>query len=106
MNSTTNPRTGATLNPADLLDVVLIDAAKCARIGDMSVSWWHAEVAAGRGPAPAIRRPRCTRWRAVDVRAFWERFADEAGPDSVAAAGVVALAKRASKAAGAAKTAK
>lgn len=49
-------------------DDALIDVkAVCLLIG-MSTSWAHAEVAAGRFPAPAIRGSRCTRWRAGTVR--------------------------------------
>lgn len=100
--------------PADASEVALIDAAKCAAIGDMSVSWWHAEVAAGRAPPPVIRRPRCSRWRARDVATFWrslvERYAAE--PDTAEAvkkqakkASDAAKAKRASDAARAARAA-
>lgn len=64
--------------PAALQAVALIDAPKCAAAGDMSVSWWHAEVAAGRAPQPVIRRPRCTRWHAAAVADFWRAFAAQA----------------------------
>ncbi|MFL6626339.1 MAG: helix-turn-helix transcriptional regulator [Vitreoscilla sp.] len=57
--------------PSALQDVTLIDAKTCAAVGSMSVSWWHEEVRAGRAPQPVIRQPRFTRWRVVDVRAFW-----------------------------------
>lgn len=57
--------------PADMSDVALLTARQCAEIGGMSLSWWHAEVQAGRAPAPVFRAPRCTRWRASDVRAYW-----------------------------------
>jgi hypothetical protein len=66
----------ATLPPA-AADVALIDAAKCAAIGCMSVSWWNAEVLAGRAPPPAFRKNRCTRWRLADVREFWRKFAEQ-----------------------------
>ena len=84
--------------PADLADVALIDAATCAAAGDMSVSWWHEEVRTGRAPSPVIRRPRCTRWRMLDVRAFWAKSAEQASTDADAAAGVTARATRASAA--------
>jgi hypothetical protein len=61
----------------DFADVALIDAAKCAAIGDMSLAWWFREVHLGHAPAPAIRKPRCTRWKAADVRNFWRRFAEQ-----------------------------
>lgn len=85
--------------PADLASVALIDAPKCAAAGDMSVSWWHAEVAAGRAPAPVIRRPRCTRWRAADVAAYWRAFAAGAQADASAADAVKVRATKASAAA-------
>lgn len=62
--------------PLTLADVALIDAGTCAAAGDMSKSWWLAEVAAERAPKPVVQRPRCTRWRLKDVRAFWIAFAD------------------------------
>ena len=60
-----------------LADVALIDAESCAATGAMSISWWLEEVRAGRAPKPAVQRPRCTRWRLQDVRAFWIAFAEE-----------------------------
>lgn len=85
--------------PADLAAVALIDAPTCAAAGAMSVSWWHEEVRAGRAPAPAIRKPRCTRWRLADVRAFWSKSAEQAAADAKAAAGVTTRATKASAAA-------
>lgn len=82
--------------PADLAAVALIDARTSAAPGDMSVSWWHAEVAAGRAPKPAVRLPRCTRWRLADVRSFWIAFAEKAAADTEAAGRVTARAKKAS----------
>lgn len=70
---------------AGLVDVALIDADACAAAGSMSVSWWHDAVRDGRAPKPVVQRPRCTRWRLVDVRAFWSHFA-ESGPDDTKAA--------------------
>ena len=61
--------------PSALAEVSLIDAAACAGVGSMSISWWHEEVRAGRAPQPVIRKPRCTRWRVPDVRDFWAEFA-------------------------------
>ncbi len=62
--------------PAALASVALIDAQTCAAAGGMSVSWWHEAVRAGRAPAAAIRRPRCTRWRVADVQAFWRALVE------------------------------
>jgi predicted DNA-binding transcriptional regulator AlpA len=85
--------------PADLAAVALIDAPTCAAAGAMSVSWWHEEVRAGRAPAPVIRKPRCTRWRLTDVRAYWSRSAEQAASDARSAADVKARATKASAAA-------
>ena len=92
--------------PADLADVALIDAPTCAAIGDMSISWWHDEVRTGRAPAPAIRKPRCTRWRLIDVRDFWRDTAERATADTRTAALVKAQAAKASAKAQANRAAK
>lgn len=80
-----------------LQSVALIDAKTAASVGSMSLSWWHAEVAAGRAPLPVIKQPRCARWRLQEVRDFWARRA--ARPDEAKAEQVTAQAKRASAAA-------
>ena len=82
--------------PADLVSVALIDAPTCAAAGDMSVSWWHEEVRAGRAHAPAIRKPRCTRWRLADVHAFWGSLAANGASDTEASERMTARAKHAS----------
>ncbi|MBP5992240.1 MAG: hypothetical protein KA766_19755 [Piscinibacter sp.] len=92
------PPAGQTIHPG-LVEVALIDAKACAAVGDVSVSWWHAEVRAGRAPAPVIQRPRCTRWRLGDVKAFWAALSTS--PESVDAERVVGRARRASAAASA-----
>ena len=85
--------------PADLAEVALIDAATCAAPGGLSLSWWHAEVAAGRAPQPVVRMPRCTRWRISDVKNFWIAFAANASADKQTAANVLTHATKASAAA-------
>lgn len=65
----------------------------------MSVSWWHEEVRTGRAPAPAVRQPRCTRWRLTDVRAYWIERAEKAAADTQACELLTAKAKKASDAA-------
>jgi len=85
--------------PPALSSVALIDAPTCAAAGGMSVSWWHDEVREGRAPAPAVRQPRCTRWRLSDVVAFWQAFATKGAADTRAAEMVAAKAKKASAAA-------
>lgn len=86
--------------PPALVGVALVDASTCAAAGGMSVSWWHEAVRTGRAPTPAVRQPRCTRWRLADVTAFWEAFAAKGAIDTQAGARVTAKAKRASVAAG------
>lgn len=98
MTTSTETKPAASPLPANLADVALIDAATCAAAGSMSISWWHAEVAAGRAPQPVVRQPRCTRWTMHSVRSFWAAFAEKGGnPD--AAAAVTAQATKASRAA-------
>jgi predicted DNA-binding transcriptional regulator AlpA len=90
------PGTHITL-PAELGEVALINATVAAAVGGMSVSWWHERVAAGEAPQPAVRGPRCTRWRAADVRQFWVDFAKRSADR--AAVQVTAQATKASAAA-------
>ena len=85
--------------PTALANVALIDGPTCAAAGGMSVSWWHDEVREGRAPAPAVRQPRCTRWRLSDVAAFWQAFATKGEADIQVAAQVTAKAKKTSAAA-------
>ena len=89
----------STALPAGLEAVALVDAHTCAAAGAMSLSWWHDEVRAGRAPAPAVRQPRCTRWRLADVSAFWLAFARKGENDTKTAAQVKAQATKASAAA-------
>lgn len=105
MTAKTDTKPNPQALPADLAAVALIDAPTCAAPGAMSVSWWHEEVRAGRAPAPVIRKPRCTRWRLADVRAFWAKFAEQGAADTQAAASVKARATKASAAARAKRSA-
>lgn len=82
--------------PADLMTVALIDVATCCATGQVSPSWWHDEVRAGRAPAPVVQRHRYTRWRLADVSAFWAAFAVHAEGDIGTVAQVKARAKKAS----------
>lgn len=91
--------------PAGLVDVALIDAPTCAAAGDMSLSWWYSEVAAGRAPAAVVRRVRHTRWRLTDVRDFWAAFAQNAAADAKSIELLTARAKTASTAAAAKRAA-
>ena len=83
--------------PTALAEVALVDAATCAAPGGVSVSWWLERVRTGQAPAPAVRMPRCTRWRLEDVREFWRRFADQSAGD--ASAQMMETARKASAAA-------
>lgn len=85
--------------PPDLADVALIDATTCAAAGGMSVSWWHEQVRVRAAPQPAIRKPRCTRWKLAAVRAFWIETAAKAAADTATAVRVQAHAVKASAAA-------
>jgi predicted DNA-binding transcriptional regulator AlpA len=58
----------------ELAEVRLIDVKAAAAAGGMSISWWHEAVSQGIAPQPVFRAPRCTRWRAVDVAAFWRDY--------------------------------
>lgn len=82
--------------PPDLASVALIDAHTCCSVGGMSVSWWHDEVRNGRAPAPAVRMPRCTRWRLADVAAFWADFAESSKGGAQVAAQTASKAVKAS----------
>ena len=90
-------KTSQTHLSAVLQEVALIDAEACAAVGSVSLSWWHAEVAAGRAPKPAVQRPRHTRWLVADVIAFWKKFVEANAPDSEAAQATRAKAVLASR---------
>jgi predicted DNA-binding transcriptional regulator AlpA len=83
--------------PPALVDVALVDAATIAAAGGFCVSTFLDAVRRGTAPQPVIRRPRCTRWRLVDVRAY---LADLPNRQSLAdSERVIAQASRASRAA-------
>lgn len=70
MNTLTNTTSKAFRPlPRDLADVALLDINDVCTAVRMSKSWVHEQVRAGRFPQPAVKRPRCTRWRLSDVRA-------------------------------------
>lgn len=89
VNSTDQQQATTKLSLADLS---LMSAAACAAAGAMSISQWNAEVSEGRAPAPAVQKPRFTRWRVCDVKKY---LLDLAERDPV----VTVRAKRASDAA-------
>ena len=94
-----SPRSSPLPLPPDLAAVALVDAATAAGTGDMSLSWWHGEVAARRAPQPVIRLPRCTRWRLADVRDFWIERARQCENEPDAGARLTERASNASAAA-------
>lgn len=83
--------------PAALADVAMIDGPTCAAAASISLSNYLDLVRTKKAPQPAIRLPRCTRWRVVDVRAWLIERAQAQTPE--AGARVVAQAKKASAAA-------
>lgn len=62
-----------------LADVQLLNVKQCCAPGQVGATWWRSRVAAGEAPQPVVQTPRCTRWRASEVREFWERFAATGG---------------------------
>jgi predicted DNA-binding transcriptional regulator AlpA len=56
--------------PTDLADVALIDVRTCAAAAGMSVTSFYELVRRGEAPAPAIKKPRFTRWRIAAVRVW------------------------------------
>lgn len=84
--------------PPELADVALIDAPRIAAAACMSLSAWYVLVRRGQAPQPAIRAPRCTRWRLADVRAWLAQRAEQ-GSSPQATLSLVTNARRASAAA-------
>ena len=85
-------RIRAAVIPAALHDVALINGPACAAAAGCGLTRWHDLVRRGEAPQPAIRRPRFTRWRMADLRA-WLQTLGEDDPS------VVAMARHASRAA-------
>lgn len=84
-------------SPADLTDVAFLDIRDLCAAVRMSASWVHDEVRAGRLPQPLRFGPRCSRWRAVDVRQY---LIDRAAqPQDEVSRQVTSRAKKASDAA-------
>lgn len=80
-------------------DVALADINDLEALTRMKRSWLHQAVRDGRFPAPAIREPRCTRWKLADVRAWIADRIEQAATDTETATVVSARAKKASDAA-------
>jgi hypothetical protein len=62
------------VHPA-LADAALIDGPSAALAAGMSVSRWRELVAAGVAPRAVVQRPRFSRWKVGDVKAFLEGVA-------------------------------
>ena len=97
MNPKTDFKPTARPLPADLADHVLLDIDDVCTAVRMSASWVHDEVRAGRLPQPLRYGPRCTRWRAADIRQYL--ISRAAQPQTEAAELVRTRAKKASAAA-------
>lgn len=60
---------------ANLPDEALIGIDAVIAIGPFGRTKFYDEVAAGRAPQPALKLPRCTRWRLGDIRAWLHALA-------------------------------
>lgn len=56
--------------PSDLADLALLDIKVVCELTGMKSTSIYSWVAAGKFPEPIRLGPRCTRWRAGDVRAW------------------------------------
>ena len=80
--------------PEALSDMAFLDIRDLCALVRMGPSWVHNEVREGRFPQPFRFGPRCTRWKAADIRKYLiERAAQ---PQAEIAALVTARAKCAS----------
>lgn len=69
------PKTKPTVRaatPAALADVALIDAKQIAAAACIGLSQFYELLKAGKAPQPAIRAPRCSRWRLSEIRQWLE----------------------------------
>jgi hypothetical protein len=76
-------KNGEQLLPAALQDCALVTAAMAAAAGSVKLGTWYAMVKDGRAPAPVVRKHKLSRWRLVDVQAFWTRLAEEGAATDV-----------------------
>jgi predicted DNA-binding transcriptional regulator AlpA len=85
------------------IEPVLISAERCAAMGDVSNSFWYAEVAAGLAPKPVVSGFRFTRWSYQDVKVYWQTKTgiDPRMDEIVRKGGDAAKSARAAKRAGA-----
>ena len=92
--------------PPELADLALLEIRDICSLARVSKAWFHAEVAAGRGPVPLRFGTRCTRWRASDVRAWMTARAEAAAADINANELIKARAQRVSRAKATSRAAK
>lgn len=100
--SKANPAKGVPPLPevaSDLTDVALMTADDVCRVVRKSQSWLFDAVKRGAFPAPALREPRCTRWRASTVRAHLLARFEQAEADPQSGGATHEKAKKASRAA-------
>lgn len=55
---------------SNLPDDALVGIDAVVAIGPYAKTKFYCEMAAGRAPRPALKAPRCTRWRLGDLRAW------------------------------------
>jgi hypothetical protein len=79
--------------PDRLAAVALVNGKIAAATGGQSLSQWLQDVADGKAPQPVIRENRFTRWRLVDVEAYWSSRA-ATGLNPQAAQAVVERARK------------
>jgi predicted DNA-binding transcriptional regulator AlpA len=82
-----------------LADVALLTADDVSTLVRKSHSWLFDAVRRGVFPAPVIREPRCTRWRASTVRAHLLELFERAENDPANGATTRAKSTKASQAA-------
>ncbi len=61
--------------PPQLADLALIDAPQIAAAACIGLSTWYDLVRSGAAPQPALRGPRCTRWKLAEIRQWLQRRA-------------------------------
>ena len=61
----------------NLSAAALVNAEIAASVGMVSVSSWYERVRKHEAPQPCVRKHRFTRWRLLDVLAYWERIASQ-----------------------------
>lgn len=68
--------------PPALEDAALVDASTAGAVGGASEAMWLKMVRRHEAPQAAVRKPRFTRWRLLEVRQFWLDFVANGGDGS------------------------